>query len=286
MSRSLLPREDWSLLIERIETGRCTPFLGAGAAAELLPLGREVAEELAREFEYPFENTADLIKVSQYVAIKYDRLYAKARIASKLKSARLPDRNEQPNDSHRLLAKLPLPLYITTNYDDLMMQALKERRKDPRQDFCRWHTSIQELQPLPNETGPTVASPLVYHLHGQTDVLESMVVTEDDYLDYLTVSTNDDLLPTVVRRALQSTTLLFIGYQLGDWNFRVILRSLPRLKVNNFIVIPGPNDSDKMKQRSQEYLSNYYAQLNIKVYWGTAREFLSELFEHAGSRFN
>lgn len=62
MTASQLPHEDWSLLIERIETGRCTPFLGAGVAADLLPLGREVAQELAKEFEYPFENTTDLIK--------------------------------------------------------------------------------------------------------------------------------------------------------------------------------------------------------------------------------
>lgn len=118
-----------------------------------------------------------------------------------------------------------------------MTQALKERRKEPRRDFCRWHTSIQEIQSLP-EAVPTVANPLVFHLHGQTEVLESIVVTEDDYLDCLKVSSSDELLPTIVKRALVGNSLLFIGYQLADWNFRVILRSLPRLQVNNFIVIP------------------------------------------------
>lgn len=286
MYASQLPDADWNLLVTRIETGRCTPFLGAGAAAELLPLGGQVAKELAEDHNYPFENQkTDLVKVSQYVAIRYDTIYVKECIANKLKKAHLPDRNSDVYEPHRVLAKLPLPLYITTNYDDLMTQALRGERKEPREDYCRWHESLQ-ASPSRKPPIPTIANPLVFHLHGKIDVVDSIVVTEDDYLDYLTTSKRRELLPTTVQNALTSNSLLFIGYQLADWNFRVILRSLPRLSINSYLVMREPHSSEELKKQCQAYLAKYYDRLNIKIYWGTAREFLSELLHQAGARFN
>jgi len=41
------------------------------------------------------------------------------------------------DEPHLLLAQMPFPVYITTNYDDFMYQALKTPavRKDPEVDF-------------------------------------------------------------------------------------------------------------------------------------------------------
>lgn len=80
MESSQLTVAEWKLLIERIETGRCTPFLGAGVAAGLLPLGGVVAKKLATDHGYPFEDNDDLVKVSQYVAIAYDSSLTKVSL--------------------------------------------------------------------------------------------------------------------------------------------------------------------------------------------------------------
>jgi len=34
----------WDLLVDRINDGKCTPFLGAGACADVLPVGGAVAQ--------------------------------------------------------------------------------------------------------------------------------------------------------------------------------------------------------------------------------------------------
>ena len=74
---------------------------------------------------------------------------------------------------------------------------------------------------------PTQANPVVFHLHGHYDVPESLVLTEDDYLDFLVaVSRDDGLLPHQIQKALAGASLLFLGYRLADWNFRVIHRGL------------------------------------------------------------
>ena len=48
---------------------------------------------------------------------------------------------------------------------------------------------------------PPVERPLVYHLFGRLGEPDSLVITEDDYFDYLIgVTSNNDLIPGVVRR--------------------------------------------------------------------------------------
>jgi hypothetical protein len=51
---SELQEADWNRLLRRIQSGKCTPFLGAGACYGALPLGADVAEELAQRYAYPF----------------------------------------------------------------------------------------------------------------------------------------------------------------------------------------------------------------------------------------
>ena len=97
-------------------------------------------------------------------------------------------------------------------------------------ELCHWN---EELQPSPSvydaEPGfvPSVERPLVYHLFGHLRQPESVVLTEDDYFDYLIgVTGNKDLIPPVVRRARTDSALLFLGFQLDDWDFRVLFRSI------------------------------------------------------------
>ena len=69
---------------------------------------------------------------------------------------------------------------------------------------------------------------MVLHLFGQDDDPLSLVLTEDDHLDYLARIARDYeyLLPTSVNAALASTTLLFLGYRLEDLDLKVIMRGL------------------------------------------------------------
>jgi len=50
-TNSTLCPQDWNLLLDRIEAGRCTPLIGAGASVPPLPLGRDLARSLAEEEE-------------------------------------------------------------------------------------------------------------------------------------------------------------------------------------------------------------------------------------------
>lgn len=48
------------------------------------------------------------------------------------------------NTPPAVLADLNLPIYITTNYDHFMEEALKSRGKQPISDFCGWNEDLVE----------------------------------------------------------------------------------------------------------------------------------------------
>ena len=281
-----LTDRDWQLLLRRIKAGKCTPFLGAGACYPALPLGSEIAREWAQEFDYPLQDTDDLARVSQFLAVRYDPMFPKEEFIDQyLRDVRPPDFTEK-DEPHGLLADLPLPIYMTTNYDDFMVRALQNRSKSPARELCVWNKYIQGRASI-WESGfkPTPAKPVVFHLHGHDEVPESLVLAEGDYLDFLVNITRQEYrLPLRIQRALGGTSLLFIGYSLEDWSFRVLFRgvvdstdpSLRRISVTVQLP-PATGMSPSTQGQVQKYLNEYYERMDIRVIWRTAREFAAEL---------
>ena len=268
-----LDEKVWTTLIQNIKVGRCTPFLGAGACFPTLPLGGQIAQEWAQEHGFLFGNAGNLIEVAQFLAVEYDPLFPKNLILKRIAAAPPPN-FAAPDEPHGLLAALPLPVYLTTNYDDFMTQALLRRRdRDVRRELCRWHELLKD-EPSEFDRGyePTVANPVVFHLHGHTKP-ESLVLTEDDYLSFLAnIARNPQLLPLRIQQALDRSMCLFIGYRLGDWNFRVLFQSLPKMRLRNIAVLKPPDDPT-LAEKQRDYLERYYDAMDLRVYWGTAREF-------------
>jgi len=126
-------------------------------------------------------------------------------------------------------------------------------------------------------------NPVVFHLHGHVPIAESLVLTEDDYMEFLVhlAAADSKLIPAPVERAFTDNTLLFIGYRITDWNFRVLLRNFNRRSAGsmrrlNVAVMPSPEGADESK--TQDYLTKYYENIDVRVYWGTARDFLADLW--------
>jgi hypothetical protein len=280
---------DWESLLKRISDKRCTPFVGAGASASFFPVGAQIAREWAEAEGYPLPDTTDLARVAQFLAVTRDAMWPKERISELLRQVEVPA-TVAADEPHQILAELELPVYITTNYDGLMAAALRARGKDAREVLCAWNDEVALQLPdrfaLPPGYQPTPDAPLVYHLHGHLDLPESLVLTEDDYLDFLIrISQDHQLLPEFVQEAFTGASILFVGYRIADPNFRVLFRSLVTylpymLKRAHFSVQSPPKDDDfsvEGLQRAKDYLVRYFRNQSIAVYWGYSQEFAAEL---------
>jgi hypothetical protein len=284
-----LTETDWDTLIKRIKEGQCTPFLGAGLCYGILPLGKEIATGWAEANKYPLKDCCDLARVAQFLAVTRDPMFPKEELRRQFKKVPPPD-FDNPSEPHRILASLPFPIYITTNYDDFMTQALKRERAggDVKREYCRWNSQTRRMPSIIDAKSEiTPSNPVVFHLHGHLEVPQSMVLTEDDYLDFLVaISKSTRLLPAQIQGAFGGTSLLFLGYRLADVNFRVLFRSLvsyleKSLSRTHISVQLLPPQEDVVagveKDKVQEYFDNYFGDLHIRVYWGTCLEFIADL---------
>ncbi len=283
----ILEEKDWDFLLRRIKDRKCTPFLGSGACSEKISVISKIANEWAREYNYPMEDSDDLTRVAQFVAVtEEDKMFPRDEICNKiaeLSEKVTPTYFDNPDEIHGVLADLPLPVYITTTYDDLMVRALKSRNKEPVQEICRWDEYLIRRKPTSLNFDPAPEKPLVYHLHGYYETPESLVLTEDDYLDFLVaISKDEKLLPLRIQEAFGGTSLLLLGYKVTDWDFRVLCRILDEYirrsgrKHISVQLVPG-NVPDNQRENVQKYLDRYFETLRIQVYWHDCREFAREL---------
>jgi hypothetical protein len=194
------------------------------------------------------------------------------------------------------LADLGLPLYVTTNFDNFMSLALQAQGRDPRRETIAWRESskMKESVTKPhydlNPPADRDESPVVLHLFGTDDDLLSMVLTEDDYLDYLACISRDYeyLLPTSIQEALASTTLLLLGYRLEDLDLKVIMRGLltnldlARWDMLHVAVQIEATEADdaSYEDKTREvirYFQKYFSKSRIDIYWGSVHQFVADL---------
>jgi DNA-binding SARP family transcriptional activator len=234
--------DDDGEIVKALLAGRIVPVLGLDGAGAL-------AEHLASAFGVPDDRPVDLARVSQYVATMqgsgplYDELHSRFEAAV------------EPTPLHRFLARLPAlqrergaphHLIVSTNYDLALERAFEEA--DEELDIVAyvatgpyrgrfWHRPPGEA-PRPIDVPNTYAAELslerrtiLLKLHGAVDPLperewESFVITEDDYIDYLGRSELTAVVPVALAAKLRRSHFLFLGYDMADWNLRLILNRI------------------------------------------------------------
>jgi SIR2-like domain len=203
-----------------------------------------------------------------------------------------PRLTEGQDDPLRLLAKLPLPIYITTSYYNFLEQALEAENKTPETGVCFW-----EGGNTVGKTGqikePSPSSPLVYHLFGLEDNPQTMVMSEDDYMKFLVSMAKDDntqqpILPLTLRSELANRRLLLLGYQLRDWDFRVLFRFIASIRLSSHrgIVIQLQPDHKRIgdAQKAHDYLSDYFDRQAFHFEWMDTASFVQSLWKEWKNR--
>ncbi|MDX2031143.1 MAG: SIR2 family protein [Blastocatellia bacterium] len=243
-------------IADLLQAGEVIPFLGAGVnfggrpAGErwnekteaFLPSGAELSQFLARQIHLPSEDeddTNDLAKVSSY----FVETSSRRRLRDHLR--KIFDREFAPCAIHTYLAQVNAPmLVVTTNYDTLTEQAFQQAgrpfdlvihptdRKDVEASVLWWkHGDAEPVAVPPNQLFIDLkTTSVIYKMHGTVDrqlrKWDSFVITEDDYVDFLSRMTGQTAVPALFMRYFRTRHFLFLGYGLRDWNFRVVLKNL------------------------------------------------------------
>jgi len=205
-----------------------------------------------------------------------------------------PKAAEGFSDPLQHLAKLELPIYITTSHYDFMERAILDNGRTPRTQICFWSKEPLTIDPLHKtdpDFVPSSETPLVYHLFGLETYPESMVLNEDDYLDFLAAISRDELqseriLPTYLPKALRQSSIILLGYRFRDWDFRVMFRWLINATSSSSeefnlaiqLETPGQNQKASM-EKIREYLEKYFDESDFELKWDSAHNFVEALWE-------
>ncbi len=306
-------------IIERLKMGKVVPLIGNIVSNNLILGGNDaLVEAYATYVHYPLELKDNLPHMAQFTsvtdeavtdprAIKEDYInFIKNRLFDIAESDEAPDDalaelEEEFDDinfsefSERLgyprfdekqmplliLAEFPLPIYLTTSYHSFIEAALRRAGKRPQTEICRWHKGLEGIPSVfdDGDYQPSVEEPLVYHLHGFDAHPSSLVLTEDDYMEFLVaisqnVGRGADPIPRRIRQAMADSSLVLFGYKLHNWDFKVIFWGLikPRpLQQTSVSVQLVPNELER------EYLKKYLGEFEFKIYWGDVHQFAQEL---------
>lgn len=193
----------------------------------------------------------DLARIALHVEVEQDFEYL-----MKLVHEVLPDAQHQPSPLLQTLASLPFKLFVTTNYDRLLERAFP---KDEYELLVQPVTGFSDLEQAQiQERLAEINKPIIYKIHGsfhdnggaagQSQNLNRLILTEEDYIQFLSVVGREDMgVPTMVREKLVDGTILFLGYSLQDWDFRTIHKILfeplqGRQKNKSFAIQKDPPD--------------------------------------------
>jgi hypothetical protein len=223
------------LVSEAVRTGGCILFLGAGVHAppaaqspfrypseQRPPIGTALSRELAGGCDFAGRFPGEDLGNLQRVALAYEIDSSRGRLVDAITSA--VDTGRSPSPMLRALARLDFPLVITTNYDQLFERALQAVGKQPRVAVYN-----PEREPTMDFRNATPESPVIYKLHGDIAQRESLVVTDEDYIQFvLRMSDKEpyDPIPLSLKYFLTASTTLFVGYSLLDYNLRLLFKTL------------------------------------------------------------
>jgi DNA-binding SARP family transcriptional activator len=239
-------------VVRALGAGRLVVVLGAGSNANGnghvgAPDDGYLAAHLAACFDCPPDHRGDLARVAQYVAMTagvgplYDELHA--ALAGEF----------EPGPVQRALARVPAtlrgrgapqPVIVSMTYDRALERAFAEAEEPidvvsylalgrDRGKFLHVPADAEpRVVDLPNSYSelPLGERPVLLKVHGRVDPegrgRESFVVSEDDYIGYLSPGDAGGVLPVTLAAKLRRSHFLFLGYGVLAWNLRVFLHRI------------------------------------------------------------
>lgn len=201
--------------IVEINNGDAAIFAGAGLST---PAGfvnwKDLLKDLAQELDLNIEKEHDLISLAQYHANKFKRGKINNKIKNEFTSL------TEGSENHKILSRIGISTFWTTNYDQLIEKTLEAEGK----------TVERKLRNNDFASNIKKKDAIVYKMHGDKDSPDEAILTKDDYETY---NDKKELFSTALRGDLLSKTFLFIGFSFDDPNLEYILSRIKVLLKDN-----------------------------------------------------
>lgn len=216
-------------------------FIGAGFSKSVGYVDwKGLLKDVAYELNLDIERETDLVSLAQYYYNKHRNKHEISQIIFQEFT-----KEKEISNNHKILARLPIFTYWTTNYDSLIEDSLKEIQKVVDVKYNNKQLSLTKPK----------RDAIVYKMHGDKEHTDDSVIIKDDYEMYyrkyapFITALNGDLI---------SKTFLFIGFSFNDPNLDYILS---RIRVEygsensrtHYAIIKRVNETEYTSTTDYEY---------------------------------
>lgn len=198
-----------SAYVKDLEQGVAAVFAGAGLSKSSGYVDwKELLRDIADELGLSVDKEHDLISLAQF-HVNHNRS------ANGLKRKILEEFSEQAelSESHKILARLPVHTYWTSNYDTLIESSLKENYRVA--DVKRRVDDLTVTRPKRDA--------VVYKMHGDVKSSNEAILYKSQYEQY---HNTHAAFVTALSGDLISKTFLFVGFSFSDPNLDYVLSRL------------------------------------------------------------
>ena len=194
---------------EASRNGRLVLFIGAGVSKNSgVPMWGELIEKMKSELPESVRNEKDDLKLAQlYKDSRGEKEYLEMVMDT------LCHNKVIPNPIHKELLALAPAHIITTNYDDLIEQEVKNEYKQ--------FAIVRSDKDMPNMTYPNA----LIKMHGDY-TLGNIVLAENDYYNYPKTFA---LTRAFVQSLFASKLIVFVGFSFADINLKMILNDVKNI---------------------------------------------------------
>jgi hypothetical protein len=279
----------WTNVVTSLRYGQCVLVLGhevpakLAATTESSPAAGDLSytEELTRHLTSELEDDNRRVtgRTLAAVAQQYEDAFDPNTMRSVAAQFYMSTAYD-PSDIHRSLAFLPFTLILTTCHDALLTRALQASGKRPL--VSRYHLRGDRHDNPEFTSSGTLDEPVLYHLFGFAQEPRSLVLSENDVLDFLIAIVSErPPLPNSLSRILKrkDQSFLFVGFGIKQFHLRVLLKVLIRaLDLHNTASAVATESLRSLSERDREQTILFYQRgTRVELEDTDIRAFLAEL---------
>lgn len=189
-----------------VNEGYAAVFAGAGLSKSVGYVDwKTLLKPFAEELELDIELETNLARLAQFYR---NEMSSRASINQEIIDQF--SRERSLNENIKIITRLPIYTYWTTNYDQLLENGLKHNNRKPDTKITSEQLTMHKRD----------RDAIVYKMHGDVDFANEAVLTKEDFEIY---NENRALFTTVLQGDLVAKTFLFIGFSFDDPNLDYIL---------------------------------------------------------------
>ena len=239
--------------VKALKENNAVVFAGAGLSIDSGFFDwKKLLEPIAKRLGLDIKEEYDLTALAQYFV---DKEGGRGEL-NQILVEHYHSLNVKLSLKHKILARLPIQIFWTTNFDTLIEQALVDVGKTPDVKRAQDDLSIN----LPKRDA------IVYKMHGDISSAADAVLTKHDYEDY---NKNRELFSNAFKSDFIARTFLFIGFSFTDPNLDYLISRIrstvgKNRKPDYYFL---KRDSDTKIQHRQEIRANSLKLYGLHPVW-------------------